>query len=329
MKFNKMLFVIPVLLLLVLFVIRLVTNESLAGENEVFVSGTIEATQVDVSFKISGRIQERPVDEGDSVQSGQNIALLDNKEIMQQVALKNAELEQQEAHLLELKRGARPEEVLQAQARLRQAEADFERQKNDFARQKALFEDDVISSREFDTAKALHQVAEEKVKEARENYLLVKKGAREEKIRQAEATVKMAEEALNLAKTTLSETLIQAPISGYVISKAREPGEVIRSGEPIVTIANLDRVWLRAYISEGDLGKVKLGQKVLVKIDAFPGKNYEGKISYISQRSEFTPKNVQTEKERVKLVYRIKVDIENSNHELKSGMPATGLIQLS
>lgn len=119
-----------------------------------------------------------------------------------------------------------------------------------------------------------------------------------------------------------------SPLSGWVLSKNAEPGEYLAPGTPVVTVGNLNQVWLRAYISESDLGRVKVGQHVRVTADTFPGKVYKGKISFISPQAEFTPKNVQTEKERVKLVYRVKVDIPNPEMELKPGMPADAEIQL-
>lgn len=328
MPFNKKLLLIPVVLVFILIGIRLATIESLTSENEVFVSGTIEITKVDASFKIGGRVAKRLVDEGDLVKQGEQIALLDDEEIMQEVALKQAELEAQEAALLEVTRGHLPEEVAQAKEQLNQAEADFSRKKSDYERQKILFDDEVVSLREFDMSKSSYKMAEAKKKEAEEQYSLLKRGFREEKIAQAQAKVKIAREGLNLAKTKLSHTLIRAPIMGFIITENIESGEIVSPGTPIVTIGDLEKVWLRAYINQTDLGKVTLGQKVLVTTDTYPGKKYGGVISYISPQAEFTPKNVQTEKERVKLVYRIKVEIANPGFELKPGMPANGLIQI-
>jgi HlyD family secretion protein len=328
MHFNKKLLVIPVILIVLLFAIRISTMELKSGENEIFISGNIEITKVDVSFKIPGRVIKRLVTEGDHLQEGEDIALLDDQEILQEIALRQAQVQESEARLQEIVRGYLPEEIAQAKARQDQAKANFENQKNDFARQKNLLETDVISQKEFELAKASYHVAEAKLLEAKESYRLLKKGARPEKVDQAKANLKASKEALNLAKTKLDQTLIKAPILGYVISENVEAGEVVSAGTSIVTIGNLQKAWLRAYISEKDLGKVKLGQKVMITTDSYPEKEYIGQVSFISPQAEFTPKNVQTEKERVKLVYRIKVDIDNQSQELKPGMPANGLIIL-
>jgi HlyD family secretion protein len=171
-------------------------------------------------------------------------------------------------------------------------------------------------------------VAEERRNEARENLLLVEEGPRREQVEQARARVRQAKEALELARTRLSYATIASPLSGIVLSKNVEPGDYVSAGTPVVTIGDLSDVWMRAYIEETDLGRVKTGQPVDVTTDSYPGKTYAGRISFIAPQAEFTPKSVQTRKERVKLVYRIKVAIANPSMELKPGMPADGVIRL-
>src|SRR5581483_1894669 len=149
-----------------------------------------------------------------------------------------------------------------------------------------------------------------------------------ENIATAEANVKNAEETLRLAKITLSYTVLRAPFSGVILVRQAELGEVVEPGTPIVTLADLDHVWLRAYVSETDLGRVRWGQPATVTTDTYPGKKYPGRISFISSNAEFTPKSVETHQERVTLVYRIKIDVENRDHELKPGMPADAVVDL-
>jgi HlyD family secretion protein len=211
----------------------------------------------------------------------------------------------------------------------------------------------MISSEEHDTTKAAYDVAVQRYREAVEHlalvkegsrkqqidaaraalnqakaqYDLVKAGPRKETIDQSRARVKQAEAALQLSQTRLSYTTLVSPMSGVVLSKNIEPGEYVSPGTPVVTVGDLVNVWLRAYIPEGVLGRVKVGQKAKVTTDTYPGKVYEGRVSFIAQEAEFTPKNVQTEKERVKLVYRIKIDITNPAMELKPGMPADAVIE--
>ena len=157
---------------------------------------------------------------------------------------------------------------------------------------------------------------------------MVKKGPRRETIDQARARLKQAEEALNLSKIYLDYTKLISPLSGVVLSEVIEAGEYVVPGTPVITVGDLKKVWLRGYINETDLGRVKIGQGVRVTTDTYPDKIYRGHISFIASQAEFTPKNVQTKKERVKLVYRIKVNSPNPNLELKPGMPADAQIAL-
>jgi HlyD family secretion protein len=149
-----------------------------------------------------------------------------------------------------------------------------------------------------------------------------------ENIAAAAAAVKNAQETLRLAKITLGYTVLSAPFSGVIVVRQTELGEVMQPGTPVVTLADLDHVWLRGYVSETDLGKIRWGQGATVTTDTYPGKKYPGRISFISSSAEFTPKSVETHQERVTLVYRIKIDVDNPNHELKPGMPADALIKL-
>ena len=142
----------------------------------------------------------------------------------------------------------------------------------------------------------------------------------------AKANVDAAEAAFELAETRLGFVELTSPLESYVLVKSAEAGEVVQAGSTVFTIADLTDIWLTAYINEKDLGKVKPGQEAVIMTDSFQGKRYKGRISFISQEAEFTPKQIQTNEERVKLVYRIKIQVENPNLELKPGMPADGYI---
>lgn len=193
------------------------------------------------------------------------------------------------------------EQVLEeARAALTVAEAEAGRARLEFARQKELFDKKVIASREFEIAQAADAVADARVKERRA--------------------------ALALAETRLGYAALTNPVAGVVLSKSTESGEYVLPGKTVVTIGNLEKVWVRAYLNETDLGRVKVGQAAHVTADTYPGKVYPGIISFISSEAEFTPKSVQTAKERVKLVYRIKIDVVNPDMELKPGMPADAVI---
>lgn len=290
------------------------------------VSGTIEVTDIEASFKIPGRIVERLVDEGDAVTAGQVLAHLDETDQAHEVAARVAATETAQAALAELKAGSRREEIAQAEAALQRAKADEERLHIEFRRQQALFEKEVTPARELDNARSRYEAARASVREAAERLALVRKGPRQEAIDQARARLRDMEAALALARARLGYATLRSPTAGIVLSKSAEPGELVTAGAPIVTIGDITGAWLRAYISETDLGRVKVGQLARITSDTWPGKAYEGRVTFISPQAEFTPKNVQTEKERVKLVYRIKIDVPNPQGELKPGMPADAAI---
>lgn len=342
--------------------------------NAIRVSGNIEVTDAELSFKIPGRVVERLVTEGEMVEKDQLVARLDDSDLLQDVAARQANVRKAEASLAELLAGSRPQEIKQAFAAMEKAKAlldqllagsrpqeiaaaeagventrsDAENLEVEYSRQEKLVKDGVSSQEQYDKArtslamaKARLKDAEEKLKlvregprkeeieqarqnlqEASEHYALVKEGPRKETIAQARAQLEQAKASLKLVETQLSYTTLTSPLSGVVLSKNIEPGEYVAPGTPVVTAADLQDIWLRAYINETDLGRVKLGQKARVTTDTYPGRIYDGKISFIASQAEFTPKNVQTEKERVKLVYRVKITLSNAKMELKPGMPA-------
>jgi len=323
---SKKLLIVPALVFLALVALMVKNQEFDFNGDRIPISGNIEIREVDVSFKIPGQVVERLVSEGEKVTDNQHVATLDDQELRQRVALREAEILVAKAALLELIRGYLPEEIAQAEAQLSQAEADLKRLEADYNRQKQLYEKKVISDREFDQSQSFHAVAKAKHREAVEHLALLRKGVREERIKQSSAKLKVAKHSLALDETKLSYAQLTTPISGYVLSENIEAGEFVAAGTPVVTVGNLDDVWLRAYVDETDLGRIKLGQIVEVTTDSYQDKVYSGRITFISPQAEFTPKNVQTKKERVKLVYRVKVNLENPNHELKPGMPADGMI---
>jgi HlyD family secretion protein len=162
--------------------------------------------------------------------------------------------------------------------------------------------------------------------QATQQYEMIKIGPRVEDIDAARARAAQAEAAYRLAEVNLGYATLRAPMSGIVMSKNIEPGEYVSPGTPVVTMGDLKNVWIRAYVNETDLGRVKVEQTARVTTDTYPGRVYRGRVSFISSEAEFTPKTVQTEQQRVKLVYRIKINIDNSSMELKPGMPADAVI---
>lgn len=291
------------------------------------VSGTIEVTSVALSFKIGGRMTGRLVDEGQNVSVGQVVARLDDAELQQERNGRAAEERASKAVVADLEAGSRREEISQGEAVLTRIMADAERLSKDAVRAEALFKREVIPLKELDAARAGRDASAAAVHEAEQRLKLLKSGPRPDAVRQARARVEGAAAGKALAETRLAQSILASPLSGLVLAKHAEPGEMLAPGAPVVTIGRMDQVWLRAYIPEYELGRVKVGQAARVTVDSWPGRNFDGKISFISPEAEFTPKNVQTAKERVKLVYRIKITLDNQKMELKPGMPADAAIE--
>jgi len=362
------------------------------GDNGVLrASGTIEATNVDVSFEISGRVKELLVTEGKAIKAGDVLARLSPEERIQYVNQIQASLDaassqiRQQQLILELRRdvleqqiaqargqadamasvaqkqrvGSRPQEIRVAEAELKQAEAILVERKNDFTRISDLAKRDVLSQKELDAATSQLRAAETNRDAAAERLALAQEGARKEDVAEAEAHVKSAQAGVGIAEagrkevdiqavalatararerelyaqlkaaqTMLEHTEIRSPLTGVVLTKNVENGEFVSPGTPVVTIADIDNLWMNVYIPEAQMGFVKLDQPVDIRVDSFPNETFKGKVTFISAKSEFTPKTIQTPEERIKLVFRVKVSIENTNQRLKPGMPADAEVRL-
>jgi HlyD family secretion protein len=281
-------------------------------------------------------------------------ALKWQRETMQaDLQLKNADLSAAQSQLLQLQNGARPQEVQQSQAAVAAAQSQYDGAKKDWDRAQTLYKNDDISTSQYDQFRTRFESAEANLRQVKEQANLVQAGPRAETIESAKSQVERARAALRggqangietkrreqdivarqgdieraksqiaLIDSQLTDTIAVSPINGIVLVKAADVGEVLAPGTSVVTVGDMEHPWLRAYIREQDLGRVKLGDKVKVTTDSFPGKVYAGHVSFVSADAEFTPKQIQTSEERVKLVYRIKIDVDNSSHDLKSNMPA-------
>lgn len=291
-------------------------------------SGNIEVTEANVGFKLPGRIVELAVDEGDTVTAGQLLARLDSAELASVVAQNKALLQEAMTRLSELKAGSRAQEIERAQANVNAQAADLEKAKKDFERADILYKNGAISASQFDAAQSYFNAKMAQHRSVQETSSLVKEGPRREDIQAAEYRVKQVRAMLNTSEERFKDTMLYAPISGVVIRKNVELGETLPAGAPAFTIGDLASPWVKVYVKEDRSGQVKYGQKAEVKVDSFKNKTYEGTVTFISSEAEFTPKNVQTEEERVKLVFGVKVKVKNENGELKSGMPADVKISL-
>jgi len=326
--------VIPILVLLaaaiaacVYYYPRLTKKPELV--NQVTLSGNIEAHESLVSFKVGGRIVALPVEEGQEVQQGALLARLEDADYNQKVRIDEANVHVRETNLALTLAGTREQEVKASQQAVLDAQAELEQKKLDSDRALQLFSKDEISAQDRDlTATALKR-AEAAFKAAQQRYNEAVEGSRKEDIAISRANLSAASANLGLSRINLDYTILRAPSAGVITVRQAELGEVAAPGSPVVTLADLDHIWLRAYIAETDLGRIHWGQEASITTDTYPGKQYHGRVSFISSNAEFTPKSVQTYKERVTLVYRIKIDIDNLNHELKPGMPADAHIDLS
>lgn len=286
------------------------------------VSGNVEVTEVNVGFKSPGRLVGLLVEEGAKINNNDKLAVLDSAELESQVVQARAFLKEATIRLGELKSGPRTQEVGLAKANLQHAEAELDKAGKDYERAKALYKKDVISAQDMDAAKRAYEVAVAQRQQAAEGLSLVREGPRKEEIMAAESRVRQAEAALNTLSERLKDTVIYSPVTGVVLRKNVESGETVAAGVPVYTLGEIGRPWIKVYVKEDKLGLVKLGQKAEVSVDSFPNKKYQGHVSFISSEAEFTPKNVQTQEERVKLVFGVKVSVTNINDELKPGMPA-------
>jgi len=322
----KKIFVIIAIIALAAVAALVVSRRSSAVKGEVKVSGTIEATSVELSFKVGGRLSRRLVDEGMQVAAGQTVAQLEDDELKEERTARGADEKALRAALADLEAGSRREEIGQAEAALLRMKADADKLARDVERAEHLFTREVIPRQELDAARAGRDASAAAVHEAEQRLKLLKAGPRPDAVLQARARVDASAAGRSLAETRLGQATLTAPMSGLVLSKHAEPGEMLAPGAPVVTIARMDEVWLRGYIPEAEVGRVAIGQRARVTADAWPGRVLEGRVSFISSEAEFTPKNVQTEKERVKLVYRIKITLPNPKGELKPGMPVDAVI---
>ena len=307
------------------------------------VSGNIEVTEVRMSFRIPGRLEQRLVEEGDAVTAGQSLARLEATDQRIAVARAEADLAYARAVLAELLAGSRSQEIETARAEYDRAAAleksavvQLDQARLDHDRYAALYKEGGVSRKAFENYRTLHETAKNARDEARarvaaaaEQLDLRKTGPRRETIDQARAKVGTAEEAVKQARQQLSYTDLPAPVDGVVLSTSAEIGEYLNPAAPVLTIGQTARPWLRAYINETDLGRVKLNQHVTVTTDSYPDRTYTGRISFINSEAEFTPKSVQTFEERVKLMYRVKIDLDNPESELKPGMPADAVIDFN
>jgi len=302
-SFRKI--VILFIILTIIFSIGyiLLTKSEKAPEGLVILSGRIEGRQTDIAPKIQGRIIKLYKDEGDRVKSAELLCELDSEQLT--ARYKNAQESAQSAFYA----------LNVAEANLKKALASYERAKNDFERYSSLLKEELVSKSEFDRIKMQYQSAHAEVDSARES------------ISQVQANYKASMARLNETKADLMETKIYAPADGIILSRPVEVGEVVNPGTVLYVMVDLNKLYVKVYVPEPDIGKIKVGMPARVYIDAYPERFFNGKVTKVYEQAEFTPKNVETKQERVKLVFGVEVSVENPEGLLKPGMPADVVIK--
>jgi HlyD family secretion protein len=349
-----------------------------SGGRALKVTGTIEATQVEIGAKATARIREIRVEEGQRVRRGELLVVLDDDELRaevarleaavsvaqaqlrdllagarkEEIAEARAAVAQAEARLRDLEAGARPQELEQARSAVASAEATRVMAEREYRRFQSLADQGLVSAQDRDRAWQAYEVARAQeraarqqvdllqagprpeqvaaaraeVRQARDRLALVEAGPRPGQVETARAQVSQAEAALATARARLADTRLAAPTDGVVLRKNLEAGATATPGTPILTVVDPQTLWLRGYIGEVDLGRVRVGQPARITVDAFPGQPFDGRVTEIASEAEFTPRNVQTQKERVNLVFRVKITVANPDGRLKPGMPADAVI---
>lgn len=292
-------------------------------------SGTVEAREAVLGFQLGGRIVEVLPREGDAVETGVVIARLDTTELAARAAAAEAQLAAARALLSEMERGARPEEVAQARSAAEAARRRMEEATRALERTRVLHDGGAVSREALDQAETAHAVAVAQYDQAREALAMVERGPRPERVEAQRAAVRQAEAAVAQVAALREQATIVAPFTGVVTVRHREPGEVVAPGAPVVTMLDPDERWVRIYVREDVVGRVRVGQPARITSDAYRDRSYEGVVVHIASEAEFTPRNVQTAEERVKLVYAVKVRIAGDpSHTLKPGVPADVVLEM-
>ena len=285
--------------------------------------GNVDIRQVELGFRVSGRIAELRLQEGDTVKKGDLLAALDDRPLRDSLEVSKADLVAREADLRKMSTGSRPQEIAQAKANVAEREATLANASKLVERRSALLQGGNVSREAYDDAVRARDEARARLQSMRETLKLVTAGFREEDIEAAKAQLAAAQARVDSALTSLADTQLFAPESGVILSRVREPGAIVAAGATVYTMSLTDPVWIRTYVSEPQLGRVVPGMKVQVVTDTSPNKPYQGQIGFISSVAEFTPKTVETADLRSDLVYRVRVIVTNPDNGLRQGMPVT------
>lgn len=285
--------------------------------------GNVDIRQVDLGFRVPGRLAEMRLEEGDTAKAGEVIAVLDKQPFQDALARAKAGVAAARAALAKLEAGSRPEEIAQARANVAEQRATLLNAKRVLERRKKLIATGAVSSQSYDDARAAYNEAQARLNATRATLALVLKGPREEDIEAGRAQLAEARAIAASSATDLADTELRAPADGIVLSRVREPGAVLAAGSTVYTLSLTRPIWVQVYVPEPDLGRIHGGMAVEITTDSQPHHPYKGQIGFISPVAEFTPKSVETPELRSDLVYRVRIVVEAPAPGLLQGMPVT------
>ncbi len=299
------------------------TTSAAPPDGAIDASGTVEATQADLGFQVAGRVERIGVREGDRVAVGAELASLERADLLAQRAMAHAQVDAARALLDELTAGSRREALARARAALAGATERRDAARRDVDRLAPLAEQSLVSRQAFDHQRTEAGVAAGEVEKAAEELRLLETGPRAERIAAQRAALAQAMATVDRMDALLAQTALRAPFGGVVTVRHREPGEVLSAGLPVLTVRDLGDRWVRIYVPGDEVGRLHVGQPATITADAYHDRRYGGTVSYIASVAEFTPRNVQTTKDRVQLVYEVRVRItSDAAVDLKPGLPA-------
>jgi HlyD family secretion protein len=317
--------IIGVSAVLILAIVGWFLYRQFAGtrNDRLILHGNVDIRQVNLGFRVSGRLAEMKSEEGDVVQTGDVIALLDDGPYQDQLRLAEAQVAQAQANYNKMVNGFRKEEIEQARAQLAQAKANYDNALRTFEREDKLLQTHVISQSDFDAATSSRDSLKAMVQSAQANLNLELAGNRKEDIDNAKAQLDNALANLDNAKRNLTDCQLHASVDGVVITRAVEPGTIVATSTIVYSVCETSPVWIRTYVDERDLGRIYPGMKALIYNDTYPNHPYPAQVGFISPVAEFTPKNVETRELRADLVYRLRVILEKPDRYVRQGMPVT------
>ncbi|MGM3161059.1 secretion protein HlyD [Dickeya undicola] len=285
--------------------------------------GNVDIRSVNLGFRVSGRLTALNVDEGDAVQPGQLLARLDDAPQQNALRQEKASVASAQAQLALLREGYRSEEIAQVRSQLEQAQAAYDYANSFYQRQLGLWKQHTLAANTLEDARSTRNQTQATLQAAREKLSQYERGNRPQEIAAAAATLAQAQAAEAQAQLNLQDTRLYAPSPGVILTRAAEAGSMLSAGSTVFTLSLTQPAWIRAYVTETQLGRAAPGREVLIYTDGRPNRPYHGRIGFVSPSAEFTPKNVETTELRTDLVYRLRIIVSDADDGLRQGMPVT------